>query len=192
MANIFISHVEEEKSLAFAVERFLREIFKGETAVTVFLSSNIYAMTPGEKFEERIRAEIAGCRVFLMMCSNTSFRRHWIHVEAGAAWVANRPIVPVCYGNKLKGSLPRPYSSFHALNLDVAHDLVIAVASKLGLRVPSRGPSRIEFGMSSLRGEPIEGFEPYRALYATLDHLLQMQHADRQRRKTLRRRFSHA
>jgi len=165
MAQIFISHVEKEKLLASAIERFLRTEL-GYEQTSVFLSSNIFSMAPGEQFEQRIQKEIAGCKVFLMMCSNTSFRSHWIHVEAGAAWVAGKPIVPVCYGGKTKGSLPRPYSSFHALNLDDAYDLVIAVANALKLPHPPPGPPR----MTGSLGSPWP-MESYKELYDSMSDL---------------------
>src|SRR5882672_1567387 len=160
MAQIFISHVEAEKQLASAIESFLREELGWERNVSVFLSSNIFALTPGEQFAHRIRDEIAGCTVFLMMCSTVSFKSHWIHVEAGAAWVAEKRIVPVCYGGKTKGKLPRPYSSFHALNLDDAYDLIVAVSTALRVPQPPPGPNR---RLLSIGGPNLEA---YKALYA--------------------------
>jgi TIR domain len=183
MANIFISHVEQEKGLALAVERFLYDVFARDRSVSIFLSSNTFTLVGGEKFEERIRREIAGCKVFLMMCSKVSFRRHWLHVEAGAAWVADKPIVPICYGNLLKGTLPRPYSSFHAVALDHAYDLVVAVARALGLLVPPPGPDRMTLGVELLRsGKALETVPVYGELYAVLGRVLESQAKGRKRR----------
>src|SRR6266446_2212732 len=99
MAEVFISHAEEGKSLAGAVERLIKDVFT-PNGPTVFLSSNLFTLVGGEVFEERIRSEIHDCSAFVAMCSDTSFGRHWLHVETGAAWGMGKPIIPVCYGGK--------------------------------------------------------------------------------------------
>lgn len=91
---------------------------------SLFRASNIFTLVGGEKFEDRIKGEIAECSAFIMMCSEKSFQSHWVHLEAGAAWVKDKPVIPVCYGGQSRGGLPRPYSSFHAIDLDEPYGLV--------------------------------------------------------------------
>jgi hypothetical protein len=141
MADIFISHVEEEKRIASAVERCIAEILEPCPAPSIFLSSNIFKLVGGEKFEDRITKELHDCRIFIAMCSDLSFSKHWVHIETGAAWAMGKPVVPVCYGGKDKGNLPRPYSSFHAINLDDdLYNLIIAVSQQLALMPPPPPP----------------------------------------------------
>jgi len=43
--------------------------------------------------------------------------RPWVNFEAGAAWLAGKKIIPVCYGNLSSDALPHPYSAIEAVNL---------------------------------------------------------------------------
>ena len=43
--------------------------------------------------------------------------RPWVNFEAGAAWLADKKLLPVCYGNLSKDALRHPYSAIQALNL---------------------------------------------------------------------------
>ena len=141
MADVFISHIEEEKAIASAVDRCLTQILAPCPAPSIFVSSNIFKLIGGNKFEDKIVNELRACRVFVAMCSDLSFTKHWVHVETGAAWAMDKPVIPVCYGGKDKGTLPRPYSSFHAINLeDDLYSLIVAVSRTLGLLPPPPPP----------------------------------------------------
>lgn len=165
MADVFISHSDDEKSLAGAVESAIREIFT-PNAPSVFLSSNIFTLVGGEPFEERIRNEIRECKAFIAMCSERSFGRHWLHVESGAAWAIGKPVIPVCYGGKTKGNLPRPYSSFHAVDLTDPYRLVVALAKLTGKLTPPP-PGIFLTGPKVERGILFTG--PYESLLTELD-----------------------
>jgi hypothetical protein len=52
------------------------------------------------------------------MLSKESVLRPWVNFEAGAAWLRNTPIIPVCFSGLRKEAMPKPYSSFQALSLD--------------------------------------------------------------------------
>jgi len=63
--------------------------------------------------------------------------RPWVNFEAGAAWLADKPIIPVCYGNLSKDALPHPYSAIQALNLpSEAYYLLKSVNHQLNLVEP--------------------------------------------------------
>jgi len=115
MADVFISHIEAEKPLAAALEWLSRDQFDPKPSV---------------------RREIQDCKGFVAMYSNGSFQSHWVHVESGAAWGLGKRVIPVCYGGKTKGSLPRPYSSFQAIDLVDSYQLIIAVSDALGRLCP--------------------------------------------------------
>ncbi len=60
--------------------------------------------------------------------------RPWVNFEAGAAWLADKKLIPVCYGNLSKDALRHPYSAIQALNLQSeAHYLVKSVNHQLNL-----------------------------------------------------------
>ena len=131
MAQVFISHVTEEAPLAGAVERCIKDVFEPKPP-SIFLSSNTFTMVGGERFEDRIVNEIRECTAFIVMCSDRSFAKSWVHVESGAAWALGKGIIPVCYGGRAKGTLPRPYFSFHAVDLEEPYNLVLAVGKHIG------------------------------------------------------------
>ena len=71
------------------------------------------------------------------MLSRRGVRRPWVNFEAGAAWLAGKPLIPVCYGKMTIDTLPRPYSNFHAVELPAKLDfLVESVAKHMGLPKP--------------------------------------------------------
>ena len=114
MSDIFISHIHEEEVVANALLGFMREAL-GRT--TVFLSSDSWQVYAGEIWLERIREELASSKVVILMLSPESVKRPWVNFEAGAAWLTGKVIIPVCYGDLDKSSLPKPYSNIQALDL---------------------------------------------------------------------------
>lgn len=150
MAKVFISHASEDKLVADAVRRELanRLSLSGE----VFMSSDPAQMVAGENWFTRIEAEIRSSDVVILMLSRRGVRRPWVNFEAGAAWLAGKVLIPVCYGKMNADGLPKPYSNFHALTLPAQKDfLVKSVARHLRLPNPtSSGSVDIE---RALRGE---------------------------------------
>jgi hypothetical protein len=68
------------------------------------------------------------------MLSQRSVARPWVNFEAGAAWLADKMLIPVCYGNLSKDALPHPYSGIQALNLpSEAYYLLKSVNRQLNL-----------------------------------------------------------
>jgi hypothetical protein len=56
-------------------------------------------------------------------------------LQTGAAWLADKKVIPVCYGNLSKDALPHPYSAIQALNLQSeAYYLVKSVNHQLNLK----------------------------------------------------------
>ncbi len=61
----------------------------------------------------------------------------WVNFEAGAGWILKLLVIPVCYGNMDKGSMPKSYSSFQAVNIPADEwYLVNSVAHHLGVAEP--------------------------------------------------------
>jgi hypothetical protein len=116
MADIFISHIHEEEKVADELLKFLRSELDRSTEV--FLSSDSWQVYAGEIWLDRIREELTAAKVVVLMLSPKSVERPWVNFEAGAGWLTNKVIIPVCYGGLGKSSLPKPYSNIQALDLE--------------------------------------------------------------------------
>ena len=128
MASVFISFAHEDESIANALRYLIEEELEPDGAV--FLSSDL---KPGDLWMDKVRAALESCKVVLSLLSARSVRRPWINLEAGAAWIQKRPIIPVCFGKMAKGSLPQPYSQWQAVVLPGQEDALLkAVAQHLG------------------------------------------------------------
>src|SRR5947209_18586458 len=94
--SVFISHIHEEKGVANA----LNEILDEQLGLSgyVFLTSGTGQVRAGEVWLDRIKEELNTAKVLIAMLSHISIQRPWINFEAGAAWLAGKPIIPVCFG----------------------------------------------------------------------------------------------
>ena len=136
MARVFISFATEDQPVAEAVKREIenRLTLRGQ----VFMTSDRDQLVAGEDWFARIKKEIGLSEVVVLMLSRRGVARPWVNFEAGAAWLADKSLIPVCYGAMSINALPRPYSNFHALSLPEQADfLVESVAKHLGLAKPA-------------------------------------------------------
>lgn len=133
---MFISFVHEDEAVAKAVQGVLQWELKFQDVFMISDRSKVFA---GTDWFDRIRHELTSAEVVVLMMSKRSVKRPWVNFEAGAGWLAGKPLVSVCYGNLSKGALPRPYSDFQALDLPVdEEDLIQSVAHHLKVSyVPS-------------------------------------------------------
>lgn len=138
MAQIFISFIHEELRVAEAVQRFIGK--KLGDGVRPFLSSDQWSIRAGEMWMDRIVEELKSARVVISMLSPVSVRRPWVNFEAGAAWMMEgTKLIPVCFGGLTKESLPKPYSSIQAVDMEYDDDhyyLLSSVAHYLNLIPP--------------------------------------------------------
>lgn len=134
MAKVFISFIHEEQDVASAVQLFLQTQLETRE---IFVSSDPWMVFAGDDWLQRIRDELRSCAVVVLLLSPNSVTRPWVNFEAGAAWLAQKPIVPASFGGLTKDQLPKPYSSIQALNLpDDAYYLLTSVARHLGISGP--------------------------------------------------------
>ncbi len=126
MADIFISYVHEDHQIAQSLARFLREpeccnppVGASVPAVTynVFFTGDDWLLYAGEIWLQRIREELAAAKVLLSLFSPHSVQRSWVHFEAGAAWLADKAVIPVCVGGLTVKDLPIPYSGIQGVTL---------------------------------------------------------------------------
>jgi len=118
--RVFISHIHEEKDVALALQRLidaqLGDALGGK--VEVFLSSDRFQWRAGEDWLKRIKTELSQADVVIAVLSPESLGRHWVNLEAGAAWVLDRTIIPALHSGLSLKKLPRPYSDWDAVELE--------------------------------------------------------------------------
>ncbi len=144
MADIFISFIHEDEKIADGVKRFLQEKLKINSGV--FLASDQWAIYAGEDWLKRIKEELASAKVVVLLLNKKSIGRPWVNFEAGAAWLTEKAIIPVCFGDLKKEAMPKPYSNIQALSLEDADGPYYLVTSiyhhlkSLGLTPPPFSP----------------------------------------------------
>jgi hypothetical protein len=112
-AQVFISFVHEEQDAAEAVQQFIEEVLQ----VKAFVSCDKWAIFAGDQWLDRIKDALARVTVVVLMLSRESVARPWVNFEAGAAWLQGTVIIPVCFKDLRPDDLPKPYSSFQAVDL---------------------------------------------------------------------------
>lgn len=110
--NTFISFVHEDACVARAVGDLL-----GQHGCNVFLTADEWALYAGEIWLDRIRRELSAAEIVIVLFSRRSVGRPWIHFEAGAAWLTDKMMIPVCIGSFMVEELPVPYSGIQAVAL---------------------------------------------------------------------------
>lgn len=134
MADVFLSFIHEEEKVAKAVQQFLKDKLDKQS---VFMSADRWQVFAGEIWLDRIEQELDSAKVVILVLSKRSVVRPWVNFEAGAAWLAKKAVIPVCFGDLLKENLPKPYSGITALALpDEADYLLQSVAHHLHLVPP--------------------------------------------------------
>jgi hypothetical protein len=139
MASIFMSFIHEEEQVASNVKSFIPLIL-GQT-VNTFMSSDKNAIYAGEDWMTRIFEELRTTKVLVSMLSLVSVQRPWINFEAGAAWMRDAKVIPVCIGGLTINQLPKPYSSLQAVeinSLEGAYYLFSSIAHHLDMALPKK------------------------------------------------------
>src|SRR5436305_5573021 len=132
MARVFISYVHEDKDIAEAVQSLLSSALNLEKEV--FLSADQTQVLAGHIWLDRIRDALDSCELLLLLLSERSINRAWVNFEAGAVWLARKPVIPICIGNMLIEFLPQPYAGIQSVLLPSdAHYLLTSIHYHLGL-----------------------------------------------------------
>jgi len=156
MARLFVSFVHEDEKVAKAVQGLLQtELNLGKE---VFLSSDKSLIYAGDFWLEKIKEALLAAEIVILMLSQRSVARPWVNFEAGAAWLADKKLIPVCYGNLSKDALRHPYSAIQALNLQSeAHYLVQSVNHQMNLE--PMGAAAVYRGTLAEHGQAINAYE---------------------------------
>ncbi len=118
---VFISHITQEKEVAVKLKELINSSFLG--LIEVFISSDEESITMGKRWLDGITEALKQCVVEVVVCSPESVKRPWINFEAGAGWIRDIPVVPLCHSGMKRDQLPIPLNMLQAANADDALDL---------------------------------------------------------------------
>jgi hypothetical protein len=135
---LFISHITEEKELAIAFKNLVESQFLG--MLDVFVSSDENSIGMGQRWLDNITAALKSCAVEVILCSPQSIRRPWINFEAGAGWIRDIPVIPLCHSGIEPSQLPMPLNLLQAAKAAEIGSLKLVfpvLANALGAKCPS-------------------------------------------------------
>jgi hypothetical protein len=135
--TIFISHIGEEKKIAVALKDFLDEKFL--KSANIFVSSHDEGLTLGVDWFDTIKKSVKDCQLMILLCSPISINRPWINFEAGAGWIKDIPVIPLCHSGMEPGKLPVPINKFQGAmlnNVADARKLFSEIAKILSSNIP--------------------------------------------------------
>lgn len=136
-AVIFLSHATPEAQVARVLKDAIQEAFLD--IAEVFVSSDPRSLGAGDRWIPTITSKLHKAIAMLVLASPSSVARPWVNFEAGAVWMRNVPIIPLCHSGMTPATLPMPLLEFQGLNLvDAEHlrNLFRALAGGLGCAVP--------------------------------------------------------
>jgi hypothetical protein len=81
----------------------------------------------------------ADIKVLFVIFSSASFQKHWLHFEAGTAWIRKVPIMVLTHSGLKPSELPSPYSSFQGCGLDEPQQLRLLLDDVAGAAALVRG-----------------------------------------------------
>lgn len=134
---IFISHITEEKELAFLLKDYIEKSFLGY--VQVFVSSHGDSILSGDRWLNKVDEALKSCIIELVLCSPSSVTRPWIQFETGAAWGRNIPIIPLCHSGATPDTNPVPLSELQGVVISQESGIIKmmdSIAKRLELRSP--------------------------------------------------------
>lgn len=135
---VFISHISEEAKLAQKIKELIENSFLG--MIEVFVSSDETSISAGSRWLENITDSLSNCSIELILCSNKSVKRPWINFEAGAGWVRNIPVIPLCHSGIEPSQLPIPLNLLQAAKISEISSLKLifpVLAQAIGSKTPN-------------------------------------------------------
>lgn len=134
---VFISHITEEKEVAFALKNVVESAFIG--MMDVFISSDPRSVQLGQEWLEKIKFALSSCAVEIIISSPQSVKRPWINFEAGAGWIRRVPVIPLCHSGMEPDKLPFPLKALQGATATKEEELNLVLpvlADALGCGIP--------------------------------------------------------
>jgi len=89
--RVFVSHDWSDRWVARQMARCI-----SDAGAQPFV--DIFDIEKGDRFEERIREELAECQELVALLTPWSVDRNWVWTEMASAWIMRKRLVPVLYG----------------------------------------------------------------------------------------------
>src|SRR2546423_6719311 len=135
---VFISHISDEREIAIEFKSLIEEHFLG--LIDVFVSSDGQSIKMGQKWLDHVSEELKQCNVEIVICSPMSITRPWINFEAGAGWIRDIPVIPLCHSGISPSDLPAPLNLLQAAKATDVSDLKLilpVLANAIGAKTPN-------------------------------------------------------
>jgi TIR domain len=135
---VFISHIHEEKEIANAFKELIEQSFLG--MIDVFVSSNEESIGMGQRWLDSITSALKEASVEILLCSPESVKRPWINFEAGAGWIRDISVIPLCHSGMTPANLPIPLNMLEAATANEISSLKLifpVLANAIGSSVPN-------------------------------------------------------
>ncbi len=133
--HVFVSHAHEDSKLAFALKEYLCQAFLG--AFDIFVSSDGASIRAGDNWSATLEDALKNADMTLVVVTNASIDRRWVHFESGGAYFLGKPVIPLCCRGLAVGDLKAPLNWLQAIDAAHCAQLMSAIASKFDLHVPS-------------------------------------------------------
>ena len=130
--RIFLSHAAADSVLALHLANVLRQ---GADGLHVFVASKAGDIPTGADWLQTIETELDEADTYVLLLTPRSVERPWFWYESGAAWMSERPFIPLTAAGLAKGDVPYPLGAKQALSLEEPVD-VEQLAHDLGLTIP--------------------------------------------------------
>jgi hypothetical protein len=116
---VFISHSHEEAPISLVLQYWVKELLSARCEV--FVSSDDNSLLPGQKWLLAVQENLQRCDLLVVVCGPDGHQRPWVNFEAGAAWIRDVPVVPLCHSGLFAKTLPLPLSLYQAIDLSDAN-----------------------------------------------------------------------
>ena len=115
-SKCFISVATEEAEISILLRHWILQLFPEFSPCFVAVEN----LRLGDRWLEQIERVLSEVEIFIVIFSQKSLKRHWLHFESGTAWINKRPIIVLTHSDLRKNDLPTPYSAFQGCRIDEA------------------------------------------------------------------------
>jgi len=112
--RIFLSHAAHDATLA----HYLADVIRQGSQAAVFVASKAGDIPTGSDWLGAIEEELKKADTYVLLLTPFSVKRFWLWYESGAAWMSERPFVPVTAAGLAKADVPYPLGALQALALE--------------------------------------------------------------------------
>lgn len=137
-AKIFISHIASETALAQLLKKHIVRDFLN--AVDVYVSSDGKTIQAGSRWLDGLGEALKEAKLEIILCSKLSINRPWVNFEAGAGWIRDIPVIPICHSGMKPNDLPVPLNmlqSVEASQVEGLKQIYFRIADLLQMDVPN-------------------------------------------------------